>query len=330
MRVLVTGASEFIGVNVVRALCAEGHDVLAYVEPTANVSYLAMTAARLHPGDLGDRGGLLKLMRGVDAVANCAGAVNLSGSASHQHLLRQVDIEGTRSVVEAAIEAGVRRFVHTSTTATIGAQEASTKQWAEDTPLTSVRADDPFVRAKLEAEAVVRAAIVHGLETIILNPAEVIGPWDHGLRGWGAVIVALAAQRVVPIPAGTGSFASGTEVGRAHVAALVRGAVGSRYVLAGSDSTYADLFAEIRRQVERPGPPPSGRVSSRDPVGGLSDADDDSPDPYRESILAGHYRFDASRAVRDLGYRVVPISVMVEEAYDWYRAHGFIPAPQDP
>jgi dihydroflavonol-4-reductase len=329
MRVLVTGASGFVGLNVIKALCEAGHEAHAYVRASSNVSYLATMPARLHTGELGDRARLDAAMRGVDAVIHCAGSV--SHDESNYALLRAANVEGTRAVVDAAVDAGVSRFVHTSTTWTIGAQDDPARQWREDTPLTGVRAESLYARTKAEGESIVRAAVVRGLDSVVLNPAEVIGAWDHTLNGWGRMILAVAAERIPFVPPGTGSFCLASEVGRAHVAALTRGDVGARYILAGADATYAHLLETVAAVAGvTPGPPLRNyaqyeRFVAERTAQPPSDEEAIFGGPRRLRILAGHYRFDASRAVRDLGYRLTPLVDMVREAHAWFRAHGFLP-----
>ena len=327
-RVLVTGASGFIGLNVVEALGVAGHETRAYARAASNLRYLASLPAEVLTGDLRDGARLRDAMKGVDAVIHCASRAGFHDADDAQ--IRETNVEGTRTVVDAAIDTGVRRFVYTSTTATIGSHDDPTRQWNEDTPLVGFRAASPYARTKAEAESIVRAAIVQGLDAIVLNPAEVIGAWDHRMH-WGRMVLAVAAGRVPFVPLGMGSFCSAREVGRAHVAALTRGAVGARYVLAGTDATYPDLVDTIARVAGVATAPPHLAYAERArPAHEARHAplrDQAVLDPYRLRLYAGHFKFDSSRAVRDLGHRVVPLADMVREAYDWYRASGFIPAP---
>ena len=328
-RVLVTGASQFVGLNVVEALGAAGHETRAYDGAASNLTYLASLPAQLHTGDLGDRARLGEAMKGVDAVIHCA------ANASFQEDGGRTDVEGTRAVVDAAVDAGVRRFVYTSTTAAIGALDDPARQWNEDSPLVGFRAESPHARTAAAAESIVRAAILRGLDVVVLNPAEVMGAWDYQTH-WGRMVLAVASARLPFIPSGTGSFCSSREVGRAHVSALTRGSSGARYILAGTDTTYCDLVQTIARVVGVTPPVPESGYVEKAPGMRAMMADgvrrETGPgepplrDPYRARLYAGHYRFDSSRAVRDLGYRVVPLVDIVREAYDWYRASGFIPA----
>jgi dihydroflavonol-4-reductase len=332
MRVLVTGATGFVGLNIVDALHEAGHEAHAYVRATSNVKYLSARPVRLHTGELGDRARLSEAMRGLDGVIHCAG--NTSCYDFDYPVLRATNVEGTRAVVDAAIAAGVRRLVYTSTTSTIGAEDDATRAWDEDTPLTGFRADSPYGRTKTEAEGIVRGALERGLATVILNPGEVIGAWDHTMQ-WGRMVLAVATDRVPFVPPGTGSFCCAREVGRAHVAALTRGALGARYNLGGTDATFADLLATIAGVTGVSFTTPPGTyaehfaracevLARHAETGELP-----MVEPYRMRVFGGHYRFDSSRAVRDLGYRVVPLVDMIRDAYAWYRGHGFLASRDD-
>jgi dihydroflavonol-4-reductase len=269
----------------------------------------------------------------VHAIVHSGAALDVDPSPVSAGLMRPVDIDGTRLVVDAAVDVGVRRFVHTSSTATIGADDDPLRQWTEDAaPLTGFRAMEAVRRKTLETESLVRAAVVRGLDAIILNPAEILGGWDHEVRGWGRMVIDVAAGKVPPVPPGTGSFGAASEIGRAHVAALTQGSVGSRYILGGADTTYADLYTAIARATgvvpavidEFDKTEASGGSGVAAPSG--LESERTRATAHRARLLAGHYRFDSSRAVRELDYKVVPLGSMVQQAYDWYRAHGFIAA----
>jgi dihydroflavonol-4-reductase len=329
MRVLVTGATGFVGLNIVAALDNAGLETYAYVRARSATHYLRTMRARLRVGELDDAEPLAAAMGGIDAVIHCAG--NTSCYEHDRAELETTNVRGTRAVVEAALAAKVRRLVYTSTTSTIGAHDDPQCSWNEDTPLGGFRAGSPYAQTKAAAEAIVRGAIPRGLPAVILNPAEVIGAWDHTLQ-WGRMVLAVCAGQVPFVPPGSASFCAASEVGRAHVAALTQGTPGRRYILGGTDATYRTL---IRTIGEVAGVTPAIAPGSYEEH--LSRAQDvlrDASrtrqlplvDPYRMRVFAGHYRFDSARAMRELGYRARPLSEMIRDAYYWYLAHGFIRA----
>jgi dihydroflavonol-4-reductase len=327
MRVLVTGANDFIGMNVIHALCREGHEAHAFVRSAAaNKADIGDLPVRFHTGDLGDRARLRKALRGMTAVIHCAGSTSPGEAGSR---LRPRDVEGTRSVIEAAIDMGVVRLVHTSTTWTIAAQDDPDRRWEENSPPRRPGATSHFARTKADAETMVRAAIVRGLETLVLNPAQVIGAWDREPAGWGRLILAVAAGRTPKLPAGGASFCAASEVARAHVAALTSGRVGSRYILAGADATYDQLLevigCAVRVQSRRDGLTAATRVARGS--GLLARADTaDATERFGFPAVAGYHYFDSSRAIRELGYRSRTLAEIVGEAQVWYAERGLLPA----
>jgi dihydroflavonol-4-reductase len=329
MNVLVTGANGFLGLNIVSACVDAGHRVLAWVRESSDARFLQRFPVVIERGALRDVRRLAGALRGVDAVIHCAGDT----SCYSRDALRvwEANVDGTRAVVEAARAAGVGRLVYTSTTSTIGAASDPSTRWDEATTLGGFRARSPYGTSKLAAERLVADACEAGLPAVILNPAEVLGPWDHTLQ-WGRMVLAVAHDRVPFVPPGSASFCSAREVARAHVAALTRGTPGARYILAGADATYADLIAEIAAVVgtspRRPrGPYLLRRLAARVTLA-LQPLTGSMPlvDPYRMRVFGGHYLFDPARAVRELGYRAAPLREMVEECWNWYAAEGMVPA----
>ena len=134
---------------------------------------------------------------------------------------------------------------------------------------------------------------------------------------------------------GSASFCAASEVARAHVAALTRGESGARYILAGTDATYRALISEIAHVTGVASTLPEGHypehVARAEETLARADETGELPmvDPYRMRVFAGHYLFDSARAVMDLGYRALPLRRMIRDAYDWYRAYGFIAPATD-
>src|SRR3990170_5145153 len=153
MRVLVTGASGFIGSHIVERLVAAGDSVRAFVRPSSDVSYLRALGVELAFGDITDPASLSPAMDGIEAVYHAAAAVTDWGP---WRLFRSVTIEGTGSVLEAAARANVGRFLHVSTDG-VYAHSQLGKPMTEETPLeTRFAGWDYYRRSKLAAERLPR------------------------------------------------------------------------------------------------------------------------------------------------------------------------------
>ncbi|NIF21652.1 NAD-dependent epimerase/dehydratase family protein [Candidatus Pantoea multigeneris] len=331
MNVLITGANGFVGLNVVKALVAAQHQVTAYVRASSNVAFLSRFGVKLVQGELHDSVALRAAMTGQDAVIHTAG--NTSSNPRDWPLLEAVNINGTRCVVDAALETGIARLVYTSTTSTIGAHDTPQAEATEETALTGFRAGNPYAKSKLQAEALIYRACDRGLSAVILNPAEVLGAYDYNMQ-WGRMVLAVIHNQLPFMPPGGASFCSATAVGEAHVRALSQGNAGERYILAGANVRYTDLISEIEAVTECQATlsrPPYAwfylktllqekfpRLIPGEPI----------LDAYRLRVFKGTYYFSSAKAERFLGYQPVSLSQMVEECASWYRANGFIaPAP---
>jgi nucleoside-diphosphate-sugar epimerase len=178
MKALVTGASGFIGSHIVEALERQGHRVFALVRPTSDTSHLKRTRAELVLGDVTDRDSLVRACRGVDCVFHAA-AVLFDAAASWPHY-HEVGVQGTRHMVEAAVENRVSRFIHFSSMVVYGTRTRG-RRYSEDTPLE--QHPEPwnhYVREKVLSEQVVlEAQNAARLCATRLRPSIVIGPRDR-------------------------------------------------------------------------------------------------------------------------------------------------------
>ncbi|MFC5475608.1 NAD-dependent epimerase/dehydratase family protein [Paraherbaspirillum soli] len=327
MNVFMTGANGFVGLNIVAALVAAGHRVTAFVRPGSNVFYLAPFGVDIVRGELSDLGAVKQAMRGAQGVIHTAG--NTSCNKRDWPLLQEVNVDGTRNVVEAAIANQVSRIVYTSTTSTIGALEGEHHLANEGMPLKGFRARSPYGISKQMAERAVLDAQKRGVSCVILNPAEVLGAFDYSLQ-WGRMVLAVHHNQVPFMPPGGGSFCSAAEVGRAHVNALTQGRSGERYILGGDNVRYEHFMKAIAKAL--------GQVFDTPDVnyGWLyfkSVLQEKLPslmpgksivEPYRMRVFGGTYYFDSAKAERELSYRPVPLEQMLHDCVQWYQHHGFI------
>jgi dihydroflavonol-4-reductase len=326
MNVFITGANGFVGLNIVSALNAAGHRVTALIRPDSNVTYLEPFGVRIVRGELSNPVDVTQAMQGAEAVIHTAGST--SCYMRDLPLLNEVNVRGTQNIVAAAIANGVKRIVYTSTTSTIGA--ADDKYPAnEQTPLQGFRARSPYAITKSLAEKVLLAAQDRGVECVILNPAEVVGPYDHTMH-WGRMVLAVSFNQVPFVPPGGGSFCSAADVGRAHVSALTRGKSGERYILGGENVSFAH-FLDVTAQVAgKTFDVPRTRYSwlylralLQEKLAPLVPG---KPivEPYRMRVFGGSYYFDSSKAEQALAYLSAPLEQMLRECADWYRHHGFL------
>jgi len=320
----VTGATGFVGMNLVEVLTEAGWRVTALVRPTASTEPLRRLGSHLADGDVTEPDTLMRAMpEGVDCVFHVAASTSMWSRRTSE--LERVNIGGTRNVVDAALARGARRLVHTSSVAAYGFHPG---RIGEDTPQRGADSWIGYFRTKALAEREVRAGIERGLDAVILNPVHVMGRHDRG--NWSRMVRMAAQGRLPGIPPGSGSFCHGEQVARAHLAAAERGRSGANYLLGGVDATFLELVRTIgvvtgRRVPTRVAPAALLRavgrtsqwwsyVSNREP----------EMTPEGVAIACAHLHADSTRAVHELGFCAVPLRVIVEDCVAWLRAEGLL------
>jgi dihydroflavonol-4-reductase len=227
LRVYVTGATGFVGSHVARELREQGADV------------------RDERVDLLDASGLERAVAGCEAVVHVAALYSYDADPRRVEL---VNVEGTRTLLDACARQGVRRVVHTSTAGTCG-PVAGRQATEEDTPPVWELAV-AYKRTKLEAE---RLALAAG--AVVVNPTTPVGDGDRKPTPTGRMIAGVARGRIRGFVATTGlNVVDVRDVARGHALALERGRPGERYLLGGVDLPLAELFAAIADLAGRPRP----------------------------------------------------------------------------
>ncbi|MFZ0147655.1 MAG: hopanoid-associated sugar epimerase, partial [Xanthobacteraceae bacterium] len=250
--ILVTGASGFVGAAVVRQLLAAGHAVRALIRPTSAHTNLAGLPVEIAQGDLRDPDSLNRAMAGVRFVFHVAADYRLW--ARHPQDIVRTNVEGTRTLMEAALRAGVERIVYTSSVATLKARPDG-KPSDEAFPLEEAAAIGAYKYSKVVAERLVETmAAEHNLPAVIVNPSTPIGPRDVRPTPTGRIIVEAAAGRM-PAYVDTGlNLVHVDDVATGHLLALAKGRIGERYILGGQDVLLGDMLGEIARHTGRSPP----------------------------------------------------------------------------
>jgi nucleoside-diphosphate-sugar epimerase len=321
----VTGATGFLGLNLVDALLASNWQVVALHRKTSNVTRLRERGVALAEGGLDDRASLERgIPEGADAVFHVAGNISLWKKNDAQQ--NKDNIDGTKNVATAAITRKVKRFVHTSSVAVWGAQEKL--PYDETCPQRGVDSPINYQRSKHRAELEVRKAIERGLNAVIMNPAHIVGRYD--MEGWSKSIRLVATGKLPGIPPGKGSFCDAAAVARAHVAAVDRGRTGENYILGGADATYVELIGTIGellgKKVGTSAVPlwAVGLASVATGFGSLFTGRQPAVTPEMVEGLKHHEIVNCEKAVVELGYEKVPLRKMLESALAWQVEQGLV------
>jgi nucleoside-diphosphate-sugar epimerase len=322
----VTGGTGFVGQHLVARLAADGWDVVALYRPGADTRPLRAAGVTLRAGRLTEAAEVLATMpERPDAVFHVAGSTSLwRGDAAEQ---TRVNVAGTRHVVDAALARGARRLVHTSSIAAYGTLAYRAAGFDEATPSDAARHWVCYLRTKWLGEQEVRRGAERGLEVVLLNPANVLGPGDR--HNWSQLFALLVAGKLPGVPPGRGSWCDVREVAAAHVAAAARGRPGENYLLGGVDASYADVTAMAAELtgVRAPRPLPAWALRAVGRVNQWGSAlTRRAPDvtPEAAFLACGVGTVDSAKAERDLGFRAVPLRPLVADTLAWMRAEGLL------
>jgi dihydroflavonol-4-reductase len=325
--IAITGASGLLGGNLAAEAIAAGHRVVATRRAGTKVAHLADLAIEWRDADLGSTAALATAFAGVDAVFHCAAAVSVKRAVTRE--MRETNVTGTANVIDACIAARVKRLVHTSSVVGIGLSTTGTPcdettTWNFDTEGLL----DAYAITKHEAEELVRGARDR-IDAVIVNPAYMFGPRDARPSS-GKMIIEVVKRRLPGWTEGYNNFVDVRDVARGMLAAWQRGRRGERYILAGHDMTYREVFERIARVagVKPPRfriPYPIAKLVGR--AGDFLEARGKEPIVNSTQIRYAYtdkFRFASEKATNELGYTYGPLEPAIADALGWFRAHGMV------
>lgn len=323
MRALVTGATGFVGSAVARHLLGNGHRVRVLARPGSDRRNLQGLEVEVAEGDLTRADSLLPPCDGCDALFHVAADYRLWAPDPGE--LYRANVEGTRSILEAARKVGIPRIVYTSSVATLGIPKDGTPG-SESTPVSIEDMIGHYKRSKFLAEEVARQFAAEGAPVVIVNPSTPIGPHDIKPTPTGRVVRDAMAGRL-PAYVDTGlNIVHVDDVAHGHWLAFERGVVGERYVLGGYDMSLREVLTEIADIVGRAPPRislPHGVVM---PIAYLAEAwarlTGMTPIATVEEVRMSKKRmfFSSAKAQRELGYTARPARQALEDAVTWFRS----------
>ena len=241
MKVLVTGATGFIGGNLARALWRRDYEVLALVRPGSNTLTIDGTGIRPVMGDILDRDSVDRAVRGCQAVFHCAAAYTFW--SRDPNVVYKTNVDGTANVLGAALRAGVSNVVYTSTVSTIGLPnwEVSTEETLADPEHLAGH----YKKSKYQAELLALNMAAEGLPVVVVNPTAPVGPWDVKPTPTGRVVLDFLLGRI-PAYVDTGmNIADVEDVAIGHILAMEKGRPGQRYLLGNRNLSLKEVFAML-------------------------------------------------------------------------------------
>ncbi len=322
MTTLVTGATGFVGAAVVRHLLAAGDTVRVLARPSSDRSNITGLAVEIAEGDLTDRASLASALAGCQALFHVAADYRIW--IPNPDSIYRVNVEGTRDLMLAALEAGIQRIVYTSSVATLGIRSDGLPS-DEATPVTLDDMVGHYKRSKFLAEAEVRRLVEEqGLPVVIVNPSTPVGPRDIKPTPTGRLIADAATGRM-PAYVDTGlNIVHVDDVAAGHLLAFHRGRIGERYILGGDDLTLREILATIAALTNRRPPSISLPHNLILPLAYIMEAWTrltGATDPQLTVDGAKMARkkmfFSTAKAERELGYHHRPAHDALADAVAW-------------
>jgi dihydroflavonol-4-reductase len=333
MKTFVTGASGFIGSNLVRELVAQGHRAKALLRPMSDERALAGIDFERVSGDVLDRRLLEREIEGCDWCFHVAASYHLW--LRDYAPMYQVNVDGTRNVLEAAGKVGCRRIVYTSTVGCIGLPKKVNGRFTPTTELDALSTEqltNHYKRSKWQAECLAVNLARNGLPIIIVNPTAPIGPQDVKPTPTGQVIVDFL-NRKLPAYLDTGlNWVHVRDVAVGHIRAAEKGALGERYILGHAEGnwTMREALGVLEEITGVPAP------KMRIPYGvALAAAHVDEmisrftgkpPRAPLAGVRMAKYKmwFNPAKAIRELQLPQTPPRQAFADAVEWFRANGYV------
>lgn len=325
MKCLVTGASGFLGTNLVHELVKAGWNVRVIVRKNSNTKYIESLPIEIVYGEITNP-------TDVDsAVVNCDVVFNVAGDTSFWkkrfEIQRKVNVEAPSIMAEACIKHGVKRLVHTSTVDIFGCNPAgvANEKW---TDYNFAGMGYNYSDTKREGEKRVMEYNKKGLEVVVIYPGSMMGPFDFTLQ-YGRLFFELRDGKVPGSPAGGASFCHVMDVAKAEIAAATLGKPGEGYICAGENISYKALFNIIATKFNTKAPSLSMSRWMMVTYGFImqliAEFTGKAPeiDPGNARYVSINAWYDSSKAIKELGYQITPTTQCVDDAYDWYKENGF-------
>ena len=327
MKILVTGATGFIGGNLARELWHKDYQVRALVRPGSNTLTIEDTGIEQVSGDILCAESVRRAITGCQAVFHCA-ATYTFWARNTQDIYR-TNVAGTRLVLEEARRSGVEKVVYTSTVATVGLKPGGLG--SEDVPVNPGHLIGTYKKSKLQAEQVALKMAAEGLPVVVVNPTAPFGPWDVKPTPTGRVVLDFLRGKI-PAYVGTGlNLVDVADVVAGHILAMEHGVSGQRYLLGNRNLSLKQIFKLLEELTGRPAP--KLRLPFWVAMGaGYIDQAWEGMLLHREpkipleglKVSKTPMYVSCQKAVTELGLPQSPVEGALEKAIRWFTDYGYL------
>lgn len=326
MKVLVTGATGFLGGWLVRRLINDGHSVRITQRTTSSLDDISGPSVEVVTGDVTDVQSMIAACKGIDTVFHLAGLI--AYSRFDRPAMEKVNVGGTANVVTACLESRVRKLVYLSSVVAIGSSFDQVPL-TENSPYNLAHLNLGYFETKRKAEKiVVNATETHELDAVIINPSTVYGAAD-AKKGSRGTQLKVAQGRFPLYPPGGVNIVAVEDVIEGIVRVWQKGRTGERYIMAGENLLLKDVFALIAAQAGVKPPKFSLPRSMIFALGRFGDALEslgrkgplNSETAWTSTL---YHWFDARKAREELGMHFKPAEFAIENSVRWMRDHGLL------
>ncbi|MEJ2248497.1 MAG: NAD-dependent epimerase/dehydratase family protein [Candidatus Lokiarchaeota archaeon] len=325
--VLVTGANGFIGSNVVRELLKSSADVRVMIRKNSDTRNIDGLNVEKVYCDIRDKEAVKVALKGCDTLYHTA--AYFAHWAPNKDLFYDINVNGTKNLLEEALSQGLQKVIYTSTSNTIGSHGAG-NYVDENAEFNGYEAGDHYAISKYLAEIEAKKLCEQGLPLVIVNPTLVIGVIDRKPTPSGALIVDIANRDMPGYIEGAINVIDVEDVARGQILAAQKGRIGERYLF-GNENMFVGDFFELIGEIAGVKPPKrkipykiaillgylfqaASRITKKPPIVSVSQV--------RLGKMGEH--FDCSKAINELGLPQTPIKKTIEKAVNWFRENGYI------
>ncbi len=327
MKNLVTGATGLIGSSIVRELIKDGEDVRVLLRKTSDTRNIDNLEVEKVYGDIRDGDSMEKALKGIETLYYAA--AHFSHWVPDKKIPYEINVEGTKTSMAAALKADVQKVVYTSTNNTMGAHGAE-KPADETAEFNHWDTHDHYSISKYLGEIEAKKFVAQGLPIVIVNPTIVIGARDIKPTPTGQLILAVAKGQLPGYVEGGVNIIDVEDVARGQILAAKKGRVGERYLFGNENMTVSNYFRLISDVAGIK--PPTIKIpyhlalavtymyefeayfTKKPPASTASEL----------KIGRKYEYYDCSKAVRELGLPQTPVRVSIEKAITWFRENGYL------
>ena len=328
MKTLVTGTTGFLGAALLRELIADGRDLRVLVRPGADRSNIEGLEAEVVTGDVRDRDSLAAALKGCEVLYHAAAYYSLW--SRDKRMMYDINVQGTRNILEAALTENVRKVVYTSTVGCIGLWPDG-RPADEQTPLDLAILCNDYKRSKHQAEQVALEFAGRGLPVVVVNPSAPVGPRDIKPTPTGQLILDFVNGKM-PAYLDTGlNLIDVRDCARGHLLAEQKGNVGERYILGHRNLSLHEILLALEKITGIPAPRIKMPYWVAYAAGWICETVSDVITHQPPAVPLGGVKmakhkmyFDPSKAVRELGLPQNSVDRALEDAVQWMKEHGMV------